>query len=92
MILLILIENFMEYLCFIISLLGIILNVFYLIDCEAEALSIAHFSLCTCIFLFRNCRVNDRNMWKQIITTELIITGKISNSGTRTPPREYKVC
>lgn len=42
----------MEHLCIIISVLGIKFNVFYLIDCEGEVLSIAHFSLRTCIFLF----------------------------------------
>ena len=62
MILWILIANFMEYLCYIISLLGITFNVFYLIDCEGQALSIAHFSLCTCIFIFHDGRMNDRNM------------------------------
>ena len=35
----ILLNNF----CFIIYLLGIIFSVFYLIDCEGEALSVAHF-------------------------------------------------
>jgi hypothetical protein len=44
-----LVVNFIEYFVFIGPLLGIIFCVFYKDDCEREANSVAHFSICTCI-------------------------------------------
>jgi len=41
----ILVVNFIEYFVFISPLLGIIFYVFYKVDCEGEAYSVARFSI-----------------------------------------------
>jgi len=56
------VANLIEYFIFIIPLLGIIFNVFYQVDCEGEASSIALFPFTYLYPLPYDCRMKDRNM------------------------------
>jgi hypothetical protein len=58
-------SNFVQYFDFIISLFGIVFNVFYQVDCEGEASSVAHFSLTLILLTWRIWRApNNASKWQ----------------------------
>jgi len=56
------VANLIEYFVFIISLLRTVFNVFYQVDCEGEASSIAHFPFTYLYLLPYDGRMKDRKM------------------------------
>jgi len=68
----ILVVNFIEYFVFISSLLGIIFYVFYKVDCEREAYSVAHFSFTYLYLLPDDGQMKGQNVSWKIIMNEHI--------------------
>jgi hypothetical protein len=64
--------NFIEYFIFISPLLGIF-YVFYTVDCESEAYSVAHFSFTYFYLLTNDGRMKGQNVsWKIIINEHIV--------------------